>query len=633
MYKKVLFLSLSLAGIISNLLAQTTKLSEVVVTAKSHKSIKDLQGAVTVITASEIEKINATNIKDILVKTSGIVEVGSGINGRKHLSIRGTRPQDVLILIDGKKANRTADYVANSDFAYSQIPISMIERIEVIKGAKSSIYGSDAMGGVINIITKKDARTIWADIDLQTGSSWAKNGGDEQNFSANIGGNVLDKLSFVVGVSKYNKDETYGKGFDKFKFPRAEATYIEGIESLDGNLKLKYNIDDTQSAYISYLKGEEKRKERGNSLLYNIERDYWSTGYEKNFEKVALSLDFTKATTDVAYKESIMPINYTHKLENYNLKAEAKITAINNNYIVIGAETMKEQYSKYNPTTAKITEDFDIKANAYYIQDEIDIRDFIFTFGTVLDDNEKYGNEFSSNVGIVYKIDDKQRLKVSYAQGFKAPDVKKGNSKFYANSTYGNDDLKPETSQNYELAYEFYGNDTLIKTAVFSTKIDDMIAIERNVMDSGTKHQYRNTEKADIKGFETEAKYHFTDNHSLNVNYTFLETENKSGTNKGKELTYRPKSTLNIGLSSDFGYGISSYLSANYIGKHYIKADNSESIEAYTLVNTKISKKVTDNFILRLGVDNLFDKKFEDESNDTNHLQRRLVYIGMNYKF
>ncbi|WP_418184719.1 TonB-dependent receptor plug domain-containing protein [Aliarcobacter vitoriensis] len=639
MYKKSLFASLALAMVSSNALAQanveTKKLDDLVITtSKSNKSIKDTSGTITVINAEDIAKINATNIKDILVKTAGIVEVG-GSNGIKRVSIRGTRPVDALILVDGKKTNRTGTYATAADFEYSQVPISMIERIEIIKGPKSSIYGSDAMGGVVNIITKKDySKAIWGDIDLQAGVSSAKNGGDEQNLSANLGGNISDKFSFMLGVNKFNRDETYGEGYRWVGFSKSkvdDATYIDGRESTNGNLKLKYNIDDTQNIYASYLKGKEDIKQKANEDYYSADRDVWSVGYEKNFEKVSLSFDYTNAKTDAKIKDGLFA-NQTHALKNDYLKGEAKISALKNNYIVIGAETAKEKYERYRPTTNITDQQFEIRANSYYIQDEIEFGDFIFTLGTVLDDNEKYGTELSPNIGVVYKIDDNQRLKASYGEGFKAPDVKIGSSSYFANTTWGNDDLKPETSKSYELAYEFYGENTLFKTALFQNKINNMFVIEQRVM-PGNQHQWRNVDKADIKGFEAEVEYYITDNHMLNANYTLLKTENKSGTNQGKDIQYRPKNTINVGLSSDFDYGISSYLSANYIGTQYKNADNSEKIKAYTIANAQISKKLTNDLSVRVGVDNIFDKHFDETIDNADYIKRRFAYVGLNYKF
>ena len=639
MHKQSLFASLVLAMISSNALSQTNietkKLDDIVIsTSKSDKSIKDLQGAVTVITAEEIEKMNATSIKDVLVKTSGIVTVGSS-TGIQRVSIRGTRPTDALILIDGKKTNRTGIYATAADFEYSQIPMSMIERIKSIRGPKSSIYGSDAMGGVINIITKTDSKAIWGELDLQGGLSSAKNGGDEQNVSGTIGGNISDKFSFVLGLNKYNKDATYGEGYRWVGFTRPkvnDATYIFGRESINGDLKLKYNIDDTQSVYASYLKGEDKIKQKHNPDYYKADRDVWSAGYEKNFEKVSLNLDYTNAKTDARIKDAPFS-NQTHKLKNDYLKGEAKISALKYNYIVIGAETTKEQYERYRPAPINMTDQkLDIRANNYYIQDEIELGDFIFTLGTVLDDNEKYGNEFSPNIGVVYKIDDKQRLKTSFGEGFKTPDVKQGSSSYFAASTWGNDDLKPETSKNFEVGYEFYGQDTLFKTAIFNNEIENMIEIERNVKNVN-QHQYRNIDKVNIKGFEAEFEYNFLDNHAFNVNYTLLKTENKSGANKGKEVQYRPKNTVNVGLTSDFDYGISSYLSANYVGTQYKDGANTDRLKAYTVANIQISKKLSKDLTARIGVDNIFDKHFDETKDGADYLDRRLAYVGINYKF
>lgn len=159
-----------------------------------------------------------------------------------------------------------------------------------------------------------------------------------------------------------------------------------------------------------------------------------------------------------------------------------------------------------------------------------------------------------------------------------------------------------------------------------------MFVIEQRVM-PGNQHQWRNVDKADIQGFEAEVEYYITDNHMLNANYTLLKTENKSGTNKGKDIQYRPKNTINIGLSSDFDYGISSYLSANYIGTQYKNADNSEKIKAYTMANAQISKKLTNDLSVRVGVDNIFDKHFDETIDNADYLKRRFAYVGLNYKF
>lgn len=627
MYKKSLLTMTALSLLTTNLLAEVQKLDDVIVTSKSEKSIKDLTGAVTIITAAEIEKINATNIKDILVRTPGIIKTAAGamMGGRESISIRGLDSTYSLILVDGKKINPTDNYIGHSDFQYSWVPVNMIERIEIIKGAKSSIYGSSAIGGVINIITKKNTKKIYGEIDVQAGFSSAENDGDEKKISANIGGNISDKLYMFLGLNKNERDAVGGDGFTMFGSATDEATYIEGLESKDAILKLKYSIDDTQSIYASYIRGEEERKDyKNDDPTYDIERDIYSFGYEKSFEDISFSVDYSKAEQDSS--AASMFAQYTHALENDTLKGEAKISMIKNNYIVFGAETSKETYERIKKD-GSTQYSFDARSNAYYLQDEINIGDFIVTLGGRFDDNQKYGSEFSPNAGLVYKVDENQRLKVSYGEAFKAPSVNKGSDGFGTGShgaPFGNDDLKAETAKNFELAYEYYGDSATFKSAVFKTDVENMIKAEG----TSPNARYENVDKAGTKGFELGLDYYFNDEHSMNVNYTYVKTEDKE---TGKDLTYKPKHTVNAGLSSEFGWGISSYLSANYVGSQYSDGANNNKVSAYTLFNAQISKEIKKDLRIRIGVDNITDKEFDDA--DPYYLKRRLAYVGLNYKF
>ena len=636
MYKQSLYASLTLAMLSTNSFAneEIKKLNDIVVTSKSNQSIEDLSNTVTIITAEDIEKLNAVDIKDVLLKSAGMIEIGGGRSpGRTYVSTRGTRQSDTLFLVDGKRGNPTADYIEYSDFEYNTVPLSAIERIEIVKGAKSSIYGSDAMGGVVNIITKKDSRKIYGALDVRAGASNAKNGGDTQNYSANIGGNISDKLFMFLDVSKTNRDATGDN----------TGTFIEGLDSTSGITKLRYVIDDTQNIYASYLKGVDKRDDYKGPQTYKIERDIYSLGYEKSFEKVALSLDYTNAKTDTTSNTSAF--KGEHNLNTDTLDAEAKISAIPYNYLIVGAGTTKDKYERYDKATS-IGKNFDRRANNYYIQDEIELGDFIFTLGTILDDNEKYGTEWSPNTGAVYKIDDKQRLKLNYSEGFKAPSLKEGDSGYLFDAKpipsmnviiKGNDDLKPETSKSYELAYEFYGEDTTFKAAVFRTDLKDMISeklISRTTpppFPIKFNYQYQNIDRANIKGFETDFKYNFNENHTFNANYTYIKTKDES---TGDELEFRPKNTINLGLSSEFGWGISSYLSANYIGtQYYTDANNiSQKASGYALFNAQVSKKLNKDLTATIGVNNIGDKNFDD-SGYPYYIERRLAYVGINYKF
>ena len=191
---------------------------------------------------------------------------------------------------------------------------------------------------------------------------------------------------------------------------------------------------------------------------------------------------------------------------------------------------------------------------------------------------------------------------------------------------WGNDNLKAETSKSYELAYEFYGQDTVFKAAVFKTDLENMIKSEGGHGGIGSK--YVNVAEAETKGFELSIDYDISENHLLNANYTYVKTENKQTEN---DLTYKPENTFNIGLTSKFGYGIQSYISANYLGEQYTDEANTQKVGGYTILNAQISKEISKNLSARIGVDNIADKDFEDA--DPYVLKRRLSYVGLNYKF
>ncbi len=341
MYKQSIFAITALAMLTTSSLA-ANKLDEVIVTAKSNKSIQDLAGAVTVITAEDIKKLNASNIKDILVRTSGIIEsVNSNSSyGRKNISIRGSESKHVLIMVNGQRVNNTDKYIGHSDFQYSWIPTNLIERIEVIKGPKSSIYGSAAIGGVINIITKDMKDKPFGELDIQIGKS-AGSGGDGKKISGNAGGKITDKLSFVVSASKEEINVTSGNR-QEFNFATSSyvdnpnATTVEGTDNKNAYLKLNYDIDDSQSIFASLNVGEEIRSLTTNPEYYVIKRKMYDIVYNKDFGDISLDLAYGVSDSSSEFDGFS---TYSHELVDTTIRGELEISAIKNNYIIVGAET------------------------------------------------------------------------------------------------------------------------------------------------------------------------------------------------------------------------------------------------------------------------------------------------------
>ncbi len=605
----------------------TSPAETITVTAKSLQEIENLGVAVTIISAEEIKSSNASSIKDVLIQSAGInpgVNSGS-ISGRQNISIRGTNSDHVLILIDGRKVSGSDAQIGHSDFQYNWVPMNAIERIEVIKGPASSIYGSQAIGGVVNIITKQSDEKFYGDVDVQYGLSEDKDG-NSLDTSINIGGKITDKLSLIVSGEHADLDSVADEDNDS-------DTKIEGKEITNGLIKLRYDLDDTQSIEGTYGQGVEDRYKIEDELYYDIERWNYSLGYNKQFETIALKLDAYVVDTDLYYNSTSSTGGYTHNMTDSVARAEASITAFNRHYIVTGAEYKLEEYDKVYDLSASASRNFkeDIYNTSIFLQDEFEVTpDFLLTVGARYDYHERFKGELSPKINALYKIGAHHRVKAGYGEGFKAPTVTQNSSEYVSTSRhifYGNDDLEPESSRTFEIGYEYYSDSTVIKTAAYHTEVDDLISSDRIVDNPGPfgdEYLYVNTDKATLQGFECEITKDITQNSKLRLAYHYLDSEDEE---TGEDLSYRPKHTINARLSSNLPSDVQLTLSANYTGKQYV--DDNE-YDPFTVYSAQVSKTFFDNMTVRLGIDNITDEDLDSEPYD---IKGRLVYAGINYRF
>ncbi|SDZ77803.1 outer membrane receptor for ferrienterochelin and colicins [Desulfuromusa kysingii] len=593
------------------------------VTAKSLQEIENLGVAVTIIDAEEILRSNATSINDVLVQSAGInLGVNSGsISGRQNISIRGSQSDHVLILVDGKKVSGSDAQIGHSDFQYNWVPMNAIERIEVIKGPASSIYGSQAIGGVVNIITKKQQETFSGDINTKFGFS-DDDGGDLKNVSANIGGKISDRFSLFVSAEHTDLDVVADEENDSI-------TKIEGKEITNGMVKLTFDLDSSQSLEASYSQGVEDRYEVGDTLYYDIDRRNYSLGYHKQFANLSLDIDAYVVDSDLHYNSSN---SYTHNMTDSVARAEVSTLAFDKHFIVTGAEYKLEEYDKDYDLDASSGSNFknEIYNTSAFIQDEIEVTDdLLITIGARYDYHEKFAGEWSPKMNVLYKLGSHHRIKAGYGEGFKAPTVTQNSSSYVSTSRHifhGNDDLQPENSKSYEVGYEYHAEKTVFKAALYKTEVDNLIASEQigSTASGGRIYQYANVNEAQMQGFELELTQDITADHNIRLGYQFLDTEDKS---TGEDLSYRPKHSINARLISQLPWGLNATLSANYTGE---QEASGEEYDAFTQYNLQLAKTFLDSLTARLGIDNLTDEDLDDSPYE---IKGRLVYASINYRF
>lgn len=596
--------------------AADQEIDTVVITAKSMQDLENQGTSVNVITAEEISQSNAQSIKDVLVEVAGInlTSNSSSISGRQNISIRGSDSSHVLILVDGNVVSGTDAQIGHSDFQYNWVPMNAIERIEIVKGSSSALYGSQAIGGVINIITKKNVEKFNGNIGVKYGNS-ADDGGDLFTTTFNGDAKVTDKLSISVSAEKSDLDAVRDED-------SSTTTKIEGKELVNGMVRFKYDLDETQSFEGSILSGAEDRYKVDDELYYDIERLNYSLGYNKDFGKNRLSVDGYVTDSDTHYNATS---SYTHNLTNSVIRSELDFNSFDKHYLVAGAEYNLEEYSKEYDTSSSSDFSADRYNASLFFQDEYELNDdLILTYGSRFDYNEKFGAELSPKVNLLFKINERHGIRAGYGEGFLAPTLTENSSSYVASHGYvsfqGNDDLEAETSQSFEIGYEYNSDLTKFKAAIFQTEVDNLITYESI---STYVYQYTNVDSATIKGFELEVSQEINKSNKLNLAYHYLQTEDDNG----DELSYRPDHTLTARLVSSLPLGIQATFAANYTGEQY---DGSDYYDSYTVYSTQFSKEFANQITARVGVDNLTNVDLDGEPND---IKGRLVYAGLNYAF
>ncbi len=632
------------SGFTSLAAAQESKaLDTVVVTASGYEQqIKDAPASISVVTRAELEKKAYTNLHDALRDVPGVILTPSD-NNSNDISLRGMGANYTLILVDGKRTN-TRETQTNGSTGTDQSwmpPLEAIERIEVVRGPMSSLYGSDAMGGVINVITRKVAKewhgSVRTDATLQERSS----SGNAYQSSFYLSGPIQNEL---LGLSIYGN---YAK--------REEDRIYQGYNDYDNsaiNLKLAltpnkdhdilFELGTARQHYVStpgmtLLPTEalsDRRFERDNYSLQHKGRWGWASSdtYLQQEETRNISRDMTIKNT-VFNSNWTMPLGERHLLTtgvSYN-EQDLKDTTTNT---LAGSSRSTADRSQY----------------AVFAEDEWRLRDdFALTGGLRYDHDSQGGGQFSPRVYGVWTVDPRWTVKGGVSTGFRAPSLRQtlgdwGQSSRGGN-IYGNPDLKPETSLTKEIGVLFDGgNGTTAGLTLFDNAFDDKITRIACPQCGPLNAQGRvpttsvNVDKAVTRGIEATLGTKLSQTLRLSSSYTFTASEQKSGEFAGKPLNQLPRHLLNLSLDWDPTGKVNGWTKLSYRGK---ESDSSGAASAgnfnqksYALLDLGGSYKYSKTVTLYAGIYNLLDKEvLYDGVNYDSVQDGRRYWLGMNVKF
>jgi vitamin B12 transporter len=609
--------------------ATDSSLDEVVVVAnKAPEPLYKVGNSVTVLDADTIKASQLPVLSDLLATTPGLAVARSGGVGQpSSVFIRGAESDQTVVVIDGVQINDPSE--VSGQFDFENLLTSNLSRVEILRGAQSTLYGSQAMGGVINITT--------ADADAPTAGGVTAEGGshDTGYFSGNVGGKN-DALVWRLAANWYGTsgipafDERYGG-------TRLCASQIGG-----GNGQLRYDITpdlqfDLRGYYVNSrtdFDGYDTTPPNypfGNDNEYGkIQQFFGYAGFTFRSPDRTLTnrIAYQYTSTDTRYYDPDAPANEgSPSTETFygigrNQREEYQGTwEIEPQYqLVVGAQhersTIDTDSPAFDYSGPDPTRNYDTIDSGYaQLQGEV-ISGLTLTAGDRYDRHDVFGGHSTGAVAAAWRLNDGETiLRSSFSQGFKAPSL------YQLYSNYGNLQLRPEAAESWDAGVEQHAWDRrLIMSATYFQRYSrDLIEFFNCVSLSDCLNPsggyYANIARASAHGVELQSTWIATDNLTLTGNYTLTDTEDKSpGTATfGNELPRRPKEMANVSAAYRWTLPLTTSVAVRYAGPSYDDAANQIKLGGYVLVDLRAAYAVLDRLEVYARIENLTGKHYETE--------------------
>jgi len=606
------------------------KTDEVVVTAsRTKQEVKESPSSVEVITREDIDKMGAESVAQALQLAIGIDTQENVMVGNRS-SLRGMNTNQTLILIDGRRVRTENTSETMNFYELKRINMDDVERIEIVRGAASSLYGSEALGGVINII-KKHPGNMQTAVTLD----WTSRQSDE---GIRFDSGKLGKWALSGSFKHMDVRE---RGTDALSNMYGKKNFF----NLDGRMEM--TKDKWLDVFFDYLTEDLYMKD---SLTQGTDYDHkrFSTGVKYSgrdkrgdYEMQAYYTYFDKHQRTRQRANNVLNSFDDMKYNSLIFDGRRSLQVAKDHLLTFGGEYRKEDYESTrikgsNRTTLEgVTTqlgDSSMDFAALYLQDEWVVNPrWLIIPSLRWDYNSEFGNELTGKLGTTYKITKDLRFKANIGTAYRAPTASELYFDWHHTPTAtrqaiinvhieGNPNLKPEKSLNFDLGFEFEKDKTFGKLTYFHNKVDDLITTlpVETIFTPGRParilmhHRYENVIQATFQGIEFEAKQSLGNGFTLRGLYTYLDARNN---NTNVRLPGRPYHKASLQLSyDDAKHGWNATLWNDWTaGYRYLEAGSGRNNNVYknaslSVLNFVVSKKINDHFSAYVGIDNIFNK-------------------------
>ncbi|MEQ4913441.1 TonB-dependent receptor domain-containing protein [Morganella morganii] len=633
----------------------------IVVTASGFaQEMRDAPASITVITKEQLQNKPAANLIDMVKDVEGVSVIGGSL--KPDISIRGLSGDYTLIMVDGRRQN-SRESRPNGSGGYEAgfiPPVEAIERIEVIRGPMSSLYGSDAMGGVINIITKAVADEWRGSMGMGGIIQESKDYGNSANTDFYVSGPLIkDKLGLqVYGGMNYRREDKLLEGTprkdDKNITAKLAFTPVEGQKFLAEVGRSTQEHTSTPGKSIDETTTRGGIVQKNNKSEVHNNRNHWALTWKGDWDEINSEVSVYQENTirktntgkwNKVSEDWVMAYE-ARQPEVTNTVVDGKVTAfLPSNVLTVGGQY---QYAKLKDDSViknkqTVTEKMTAEQKALFVEDEFSVTDDLtLTGGLRMDDHEFYGKHWNPRAYAVYKLTDEITIKGGVAKAFRAPTLRELSPNFGTSTQggaaimYGNRDLKPETSVTEELgiAYDhesgFSASATLFNTEFKNKLTSYQVAGQTDPLTGLNMFIYDNVGKANIRGVEMASRIPVAEKWNLNLNYTFTDSERKSDDEKlngkslkGQPLEMTPRHMANARLDWQYRPDMNFYTQANYTGKQVWAAQRNGAKQprersGITTLDLGMTYQVMPNALLNFAVLNIANEKGDDIETNGN---------------
>lgn len=642
---------------------QATTVSDVIVTASATGvDVRDAPASVSVITREEIERQPVQSLGELLGRLPGVTGGVSPTGAMSKINIRGLPDNYTLVLVDGRRVGNARDISYRPDLGRQDlnwISPDMIERIEVVRGPMSSLYGSDAMGGVINIITRKVAPTWRGAATTSYTRNENSDRGDAYQFGVNVAGPITENLGVRLGATyaRTNPDEIVLAG----------NSGTAGVINQSLNGVLTWKPADNQSVSLEGSYGLEEpiapstRTATGgaqSSWGSDTERTSLRLGHEGEWRFGRSRIDvYRNAFTNEDQADGGGTAEFEEVIIDGLFNFEANLVWAHK--FAIGAQYRQEELTN-DQTIGTIPVDYGgnvvdgatLKGDtaALFAEDQITLKEnLLLTLGGRLDSHDRYGEHFSPRAYLVWRPIDALTVRGGVSRGFRAPSLKENSAGAATNSggngcrsligmgytsggcwMAGNPNLKPEESTSYEVGLAFDRDGLSLGVTYFHTDFENKIEYAPlGFFEGRWWTQMNNIQEARTKGLEMTGSADLPYNLTLKANATWMiEAKNLvTGANLITTPEWSSYASLNWRATERLGV----MLSAQYTGEQV--GGGATITKGYTTFDLTSAFEASETVTLRTGVSNLLDEEITGSSGFGYYSPGRRFFVGLTTRF